>query len=108
MTQAVLTDINNGIATVTLNRPDKKNAMSFEMMTQIVEAAENLRHTDKLRAVILTGAGGCFCSGIDVGNLMAAAQNMAGIRTRMLTLRPTPLPMSFKPQPRFGQRWTCL
>jgi len=84
MTQAVLTDIKNGIATVTLNRPDKKNAMSFEMMTQIVEAAENLRHTDKLRAVILTGAGGCFCSGIDVGNLMAAAQDMAGIRARML------------------------
>jgi 2-(1,2-epoxy-1,2-dihydrophenyl)acetyl-CoA isomerase len=58
--------IEGGLATVTLNRPDKKNAISMAMRQQLWEAFEDLSEDDAVRAVILTGAGGDFCSGMDV------------------------------------------
>ena len=84
MTRTLLLDINKKIATVTLNRPTKKNAMSFEMMTELVEAAKTLATTDGLRAVILTGAGNCFCAGIDLENLMSIAPRMDEVRNQIL------------------------
>ena len=84
MTQTLLTEINNNIATVTLNRPAKKNAMSFEMMTELVETANTLAATDGLRAVILTGADNCFCSGIDLESLMSMAPLMDKVRDEIL------------------------
>ena len=56
-----------GITTLTLNRPDKHNAMSSEMMQEITDAAKSLNHDDRVRGVILTGAGRSFCAGADLG-----------------------------------------
>lgn len=84
MSKTLLTEIQNGIATVTLNRPDKKNAMSFDMMTELVETAQTLAQTDGLRAVILTGADGCFCSGIDLADLMSMVPKMDELRDDIL------------------------
>jgi len=64
---SVIVQLNDRIATVTLNRPDKKNAISWEMRRQLWEAIEGLAEDDNVRAVILTGAGDDFCSGMDVG-----------------------------------------
>jgi enoyl-CoA hydratase/carnithine racemase len=84
MTKTLLTQIKGGIATVTLNRPAKKNAMSFEMMAELVEAGKSLAKTDSLRAVILTGSDHCFCSGIDLESLMSIASRMNEVRNQIL------------------------
>jgi 2-(1,2-epoxy-1,2-dihydrophenyl)acetyl-CoA isomerase len=57
----------DGVAVVTLARPDKKNAITMDMRCQLFETFEGFRENDEVRAVVLTGAGGDFCSGMDVG-----------------------------------------
>ncbi len=59
----------NGIATVTLNRPDKLNALSEEMYHGIADHCAALDQDDGVRAIILTGAGRAFCAGGDVGSM---------------------------------------
>ncbi len=61
--------ITENIVTVTLNRPQKKNALSFELINELVKIAEHIRKDRSLRAVILNGAQGTFCAGIDLGDL---------------------------------------
>jgi methylglutaconyl-CoA hydratase len=58
------------IATITLNRPDKRNAISFELIDDLLQALEEVAKSDAL-VVILTGAGKAFCSGMDLDNLKA-------------------------------------
>lgn len=55
-----------GVATLTLNRPEKHNAMSGEMLLEIKAAAEQLAAEDEVRVVVLTGAGKSFCAGGDL------------------------------------------
>jgi enoyl-CoA hydratase len=54
------------IVTLTLNRPDKRNAMTVPMLTALAAAFRELAGADDVRAVILTGAGKAFCSGLDL------------------------------------------
>lgn len=64
--EAVLLDITDDLAVVTLNRPDKMNAMTAQMRAEITHAMKHAgRHS---RAVVLTGAGPAFCSGQDLGD----------------------------------------
>jgi len=56
-----------GIATLTLNRPDKHNALNAQMIADLTEAASELAGDRTIRAVILTGAGKSFCAGGDLG-----------------------------------------
>lgn len=60
---------NKGIAIVTLNRPDKRNAMSFELLKELVTAAQQLKKDRSLRCVILTGEAQVFSAGIDLNDL---------------------------------------
>ena len=60
---AVLTSINDGICTITLNRPDRLNAMPPQMADEIGAAFYDLGDS---RAVLITGAGKGFCSGADL------------------------------------------
>ena len=65
-----------GVATVTLDRPEKKNAMSWVMFNEIREVFERAAREDAVRCVVITGAGGAFCSGADLTdpeNMMAGA-----------------------------------
>ena len=55
-----------GVATVTLNRPDKHNAMNAALMTDMRAALADLRGRQGVRAVVLTGAGESFCAGGDL------------------------------------------
>jgi enoyl-CoA hydratase/carnithine racemase len=57
------------IATVQLNRPDKRNAMSFDLLRELVRVAERIKKDKSIRVVILTGAGAAFSAGIDLGDL---------------------------------------
>lgn len=68
--QRVQLDIRQGIATVTLNRPDKYNGLDMAMFDAIAQVAKKLKKDRSVRVVILKGAGEAFCSGLDVGKVM--------------------------------------
>jgi methylglutaconyl-CoA hydratase len=63
-------DYDAGIATITLNRPDKRNAISFELIDDLLGALKEVEASDAM-VLILTGAGKAFCSGMDLENLKA-------------------------------------
>ncbi len=59
-----------GIGILTLNRPEKRNALTLKMMTETIpQALEEVRKDDEIKVLILTGAGQDFCSGLDVSAL---------------------------------------
>jgi len=64
--QTVLMTIENGVATVTLNRPGVKNALNLDMRSELSGVIHQIRNDREIRAVLLRGAGGDFCSGGDV------------------------------------------
>lgn len=66
MTDEVLTTVENGVLIVTINRPEAKNAMTKAAAEGIAAAMDRLDADDDLRVGILTGAGGTFCSGMDL------------------------------------------
>ena len=66
MSDDVLTEVDNGVLTVTINRPEAKNAMNKAAAEGIAAAMDRLDEDDSLRVGILTGAGGTFCSGMDL------------------------------------------
>ncbi len=61
--------IEGPVATVTLNRPDKLNALTVEMVGELAETLTTLGRAEAVRAIVITGAGRAFCSGADVGLL---------------------------------------
>ena len=66
MSDEVLTSVEDGILVVTLNRPQAKNAANKALAEGVVAAMDELDGNDELRVAILTGAGGTFCSGMDL------------------------------------------
>ena len=66
MSDAVLYEVDEGVATITLNRPERLNAMDVEMMAGFVSSIEQTADDDAVRAVIYTGAGRGFCAGADL------------------------------------------
>ncbi len=77
--ERVRIEISNHVATVTLTRPDKHNALDLPMFEGIVNAAERLRAEPGVRVVVLHGEGPSFCSGLDVMSVMAAGQGLDGL-----------------------------
>lgn len=69
MYQNILLNISEGIATITLNRPDKLNAYTVAMGEDVVEAFNELKTNDEVKVIILTGAGRGFCAGVDLDHL---------------------------------------
>ena len=70
----VLYEITDGVATVTLNDPEKRNMLSGQMLGELVDAMKAARDSDEVRAVVLTGAGEkVFCAGADLGGFGADA-----------------------------------
>jgi enoyl-CoA hydratase/carnithine racemase len=69
----ILLDREDGLATITLNRPDKLNAYTTEMGEEFTEAFRALERDATVRAIIVTGAGRAFCAGADLEHLAAHA-----------------------------------
>src|SRR5256712_5411647 len=65
-----LYEVNDGIATLTFNRPEVMNALTFEVYAQLRDLFETLRYDEAVRVVVLTGAGDNFCSGGDVHQII--------------------------------------
>jgi 2-(1,2-epoxy-1,2-dihydrophenyl)acetyl-CoA isomerase len=73
----LLESIKDGVAVLTLNRPDRLNAMSTPMLDALLQALPRLADDEAVGAVVLTGAGRAFCAGGDV-KAMAAGREMEG------------------------------
>jgi 2-(1,2-epoxy-1,2-dihydrophenyl)acetyl-CoA isomerase len=71
-TKNILFDISEGIATLTLNRPDKLNSFTAEMHGEVRSALEHLAADKSARVLVLTGAGRGFCAGQDLGDRAVA------------------------------------
>ena len=82
---AVIFDIADHVATITLNRPEKLNAFTSEMLLELDSAIDECDRQDDVRAVILTGAGRGFCSGGDVGGMGASQDNRPHITKQRIS-----------------------
>jgi enoyl-CoA hydratase/carnithine racemase len=80
--QRVTIEVADHVAVVTLNRPDKHNALDAAMFEGIRAAAEEVSVAPGVRAVILHGAGPSFCSGLDIGSLMTGPVSLDDILAR--------------------------
>jgi enoyl-CoA hydratase/carnithine racemase len=71
MSDVVLVEVKDRVATVTLNRPDKLNAVSPAVFDGLHEAGKQVEADDEVRAVLIRGEGRAFCSGLDLASLQA-------------------------------------
>ncbi len=94
--------VTDGVATITLNRPDKLNALTFDVYADLRDLLAELPHRGDTRVVVITGEGRGFCSGGDVEEIIGELQKMAAAEllefTRMTgavvkALRECPLPV---------------
>jgi enoyl-CoA hydratase/carnithine racemase len=65
--ETILTEVRDGILTITLNRPDRLNAFTPQMMKELIAVFDQADADDAVRAVIVTGAGRAYCAGADLG-----------------------------------------
>ncbi|GJJ19850.1 enoyl-CoA hydratase [Mycolicibacterium mageritense] len=75
MSELVLTQIDNNVALITVNDPDRRNAVTFEMSAGLRAAIESVEDNPDVHAVIVTGAGKAFCAGADLTALGAATED---------------------------------
>lgn len=81
--EAIQFEVDNGVATLTLNRPSRKNAIDAVMREELKEVIFSLPARRDLRALILTGAGGTFCAGGDISVMGAGTLSPEDGRNRM-------------------------
>ena len=77
MSDELLCTVSDGIATVTLNRPEKRNALNRAVLDGLTQAFERLETDPAVRVIVVRGAGKAFCSGMDLRDL-GRAQEQAG------------------------------
>ena len=65
--ETILYDVEDGILTITLNRPDRLNAFNNEMRDEVITALDMADADDDVKAIIFTGSGRAFCAGADLG-----------------------------------------
>ncbi|MEO6408381.1 MAG: enoyl-CoA hydratase family protein, partial [Burkholderiaceae bacterium] len=73
------------VATVTLDRPERKNPLTFDSYAELRDLFQHLRHADDVHAVVLRGAGGNFCSGGDVHEIIGPLVRLAAPELLMFT-----------------------
>lgn len=86
MNDMVLQKLEGGLLTITMNRPERKNALNPEMIAGLVEAARRAADDAEVRAVLFKGAGGSFCVGGDVKS-MAAGRAPLPFEVKLANLR---------------------
>ncbi|WP_420452795.1 enoyl-CoA hydratase [Ilumatobacter sp.] len=77
-TGVVLLDVDERIATITLNRPDARNALSSEVLEKLALAMRSAEADDEVDVVVLTGADPAFCAGLDLRELGSTGANLGG------------------------------
>jgi enoyl-CoA hydratase/carnithine racemase len=100
--EVVRYEVAEGVATVTLNNPEKRNMLSGQMLTELVDAMKAARDSEDVRAVVLTGAGDkVFCAGADLGGFAAEVPLVAKHFATDLFLE------YFRLMPRLGKPSLC-
>src|SRR4029078_4897924 len=84
--EMVLQHLDKGLLTITMNRPDRRNALNPDMTRGLVDAARRAAEDKEVRAVLLKGAGGTFCVAGDVKS-MAAGRAPMSFEEKQVTLR---------------------
>lgn len=74
--QHFLWSFENKVATITLNRPERKNPLTFESYAELRDTFRQLVYVDEVKTVVITGAGGNFCSGGDVHEIIGPLTKM--------------------------------
>src|SRR3981189_2859552 len=80
MANSVLTEVDDGIAVITINRPEARNAFNGEVARGIAAAVEEFDGASDVRVLLLTGAGGTFSAGMDLKGFLAGESPAAGGR----------------------------
>ena len=75
--------LDDGVATITLNRPEHKNAINADMTRELAEVVIQVRDSDEIRALVITGSGGSFCAGGDIKAMLASRDNQPERQARM-------------------------
>ena len=70
----------DGIGTITIDRPEKRNAMTYAMLAAFIEAVGKAGEDERVRVLIVTGAGGAFCAGTDLADLATIPGETRGVR----------------------------
>lgn len=86
-----------GVALVTIDRPEKRNAMTYAVLREFVEAIGRAGADDAARAVVVTGAGGAFCAGTDLSDLADTPEDRRGSRGGEAEAEPWPIVACPKP-----------
>ena len=73
MSKVLLYEVGDGVATLTLNRPEKRNALNGELVAALKEGLERAADDDEVRVVALAGAGRVFCAGVDLAEMARIA-----------------------------------
>ncbi|MPY75061.1 MAG: enoyl-CoA hydratase/isomerase family protein [Alphaproteobacteria bacterium] len=76
-------EVRDGLAIITLNRPEKRNALDISMRTELSEVVLDIRNDTTLYAVIITGAGGAFCAGGDIQSMAKGKRTSFESRKRI-------------------------
>jgi 2-(1,2-epoxy-1,2-dihydrophenyl)acetyl-CoA isomerase len=74
MSEDLKLTVEEGLATITLNRPTVMNAMTFAMWAEMLEMVQEIEHDPEVRCVLITGAGANFCAGQDIGDFARLAE----------------------------------
>lgn len=94
MNDLVLLDVADGVATITLNDPKRRNVVSRALNTAVGEVMDDLESRDDVGAIVVTGAAPAFCAGADLDDLAAcdSAEKLRTIYSGFLRIAETPLP----------------
>ena len=87
MSDVILTSLENHLLTITMNRPERKNAMSPDFTLGLLNAAHRASEDSEVRAVLLKGAGGTFCVGGDVRGMADPNRKAPTFEERQVSLR---------------------
>ncbi len=80
MTDFIRYDVADGIATITIDRPDKRGAMTYAMLADFIGVVKRAGEDPQARVVILTGSAGSFCAGTDLADLQTIPGAQRGVR----------------------------
>ncbi len=96
MPKLVITETENGIATITLNRPEARNALSVELIEALDTALDPVERDESVRVLVVAGAGPVFCAGMDLKGVMAdpvaMRRMLRGLSVLMRRIRRLPIP----------------
>src|SRR6059036_134592 len=98
MGEVVMRSIQDGVAVLTLNRPEKLNAWTAQMKREYFDLLEECAADADVRVIVLTGAGRGFCAGADMGELQAIGESGIEARAAQEDPRPHTFPLSI-PKP---------